>query len=189
MTRTDGSTHHDRSDDPNRAGDDSAYGFPAGLWRGLERRRPPGLGRTRAWRSPLRGPWLTAVFGAVLLGALPVVIITGLLDYAAYSPQFAQSIPNDVGWLRLPPFDWPTRPSWLFRLTEGLHVILGLVIIPVVLAKLWSVVPKLFAWPPARSIAQVLERVSLLLLVGGILFEMATGVLNISYDYLFGFDF
>lgn len=62
-------------------------------------------------------------------------------------------------------------------------------IIPVVLAKLWSVVPKLFAWPPARSVAQVLERLSLLLLVGGILFEIATGALNIQYDYLFGFSF
>jgi DMSO/TMAO reductase YedYZ molybdopterin-dependent catalytic subunit len=129
------------------------------------------------------------VFGAVLLVALPVVIITGLLDYIAYGPQFGQAIPADVGWLRLPRFDWPTRPSWLFALTEGLHVGLGLVIIPVVLAKLWSVVPKLFAWPPARSVAQVLERLSLLLLVGGILFEIATGALNIQYDYLFGFSF
>ncbi|MXI81589.1 hypothetical protein GR254_19970, partial [Mycobacterium tuberculosis] len=33
-----------------------------------------------------------------------------------------------------------TRPSWLYRLTQGLHVGLGLVIIPVVLAKLWSVI-------------------------------------------------
>ena len=66
---------------------------------------------------------------------------------------------------------------------------LGLVIIPVVLAKLWSVIPRLFVWPPARSIAQLLERVSLLMLVGGILFEIVTGVLNIQYDYIFGFSF
>lgn len=165
------------------------YGFPAGLWRTIERHRPPGLGSTRAWRSPLRGPWLTSVFGAVLLASLPLVIITGLLDYIAYGPQFGQAIPGDVGWLHLPVFDWPTRPSWLFRLTEGLHVGLGLVLVPVVLAKLWSVVPKLFSWPPARSLAHVLERVSLLFLVGGILFEMATGVLNIQYDYIFGFSF
>ena len=57
------------------------------------------------------------------------------------------------------------------------------------LAKLWSVMPRLFAWPPARSLAQVLERVSLLMLVGGILFEIVTGVLNIQYDYIFGFSF
>ena len=178
-----------RSDEPRGDVEDRSYGFPVGLWRALERNPPPGLGRSRAWHSPLRGPWLTSVFGAVLLVALPVVIITGLLDYIAYGPRFGQAIPADVGWLRLPQFDWPTRPSWLFQPTEGLHVVLGLVIIPVVLAKLWSVVPKLFAWPPARSVAQVLERLSLLLLIGGILFEIATGVLNIQYDYLFGFSF
>ena len=61
--------------------------------------------------------------------------------------------------------------------------------IPVVLAKLWSVIPRLFTWPPARSAASVLERVSLLMLVGGILFEIVTGVLNIQYDYIFGFSF
>jgi DMSO/TMAO reductase YedYZ molybdopterin-dependent catalytic subunit len=166
-----------------------SYGFPAGLWRAVERHRPPGLGRTRAWRSPLRGPWLTSIFGVVLLASLPLVIITGLLDYVAYGPRFGQAFPGGVGWLHLPLFDWPTRPSWLFQLTEGLHVGLGLVLVPVVLAKLWSVVPKLFSWPPARSIAQVLERLSLLLLVGGILFEIATGVLNIQYDYVFGFSF
>ncbi len=66
---------------------------------------------------------------------------------------------------------------------------LGLVIIPVVLAKLWSVIPRLFVWPPARSIAQVLERLSVLMLVGGILFQIVTGVLNIQYDYIFGFSF
>lgn len=137
--------------------------------------------------SPLRGPWLTSVFGAVLLAGLPLVIVTGLLDYVAYGP--GQGIPAGVGPLRLPAFDWPTRPSWLFRLTQGLHVGLGLVLVPVVLAKLWSVIPKLFTWPPARSVAHVLERVSLLLLVGSILFEIVTGLLNIQYDYAFGFSF
>lgn len=141
------------------------------------------------WRSPLRGLWLTSVFGSVLLIGLPVVILTGLLSYIAYGPQFGQAIPGDVGWLKLPTFDWPTDPSWLYRLTQGLHVGLGLVLVPVVLAKLWSVIPRLFAWPPARSVAQLLERISLLMLVGGVLFEIVTGVLNIQYDYIFGFSF
>jgi DMSO/TMAO reductase YedYZ molybdopterin-dependent catalytic subunit len=165
------------------------YGFPAGLWRALERRRPPGVSLLQRWRSPLRGPWLTSIFGSVLLIGLPVVILTGLLSYIAYGPQFGQAIPGDVGWLTLPTFDWPSRPSWLYRLSQGVHVGLGLIIIPLVLAKLWSVIPRLFAWPPLRSIAQLLERLSLLLLVGGILFEIATGVLNIQYDYIFGFSF
>ncbi|MGE2816855.1 molybdopterin-dependent oxidoreductase [Mycobacterium heidelbergense] len=148
-----------------------------------------GHGRPPRFRSPLRGPWLTSVFGLVLLVTLPIVIVTGLLSYIAYAPQFGQAIPADVGWLRLPVFSWPTRPSWLYRLTQGLHVGLGLVLIPVVLAKLWSVIPRLFDFPPFRSIAQALERLSLLMLVGGVLFEIVTGVLNIQYDYIFGFSF
>ncbi|MGC5019273.1 molybdopterin-dependent oxidoreductase [Micromonospora sp. DT47] len=160
------------------------------MWRGLDRHRPPGVdAATHAWRSPVRGPWLTSVLGAVLLATLPLVIVTGLLDWIAYSPRFDQALPRDVGWLHPPVFDWPTRPAWLFRVTQGLHVTLGIVLVPVVLGKLWSVVPKLFDWPPARSVAQVLERLSLLLLVGGILFQTVTGLLNIQYAYLFGFDF
>ncbi|MBV9351282.1 MAG: molybdopterin-dependent oxidoreductase, partial [Mycobacterium sp.] len=131
----------------------------------------------------------TSVFGLVLLAALPVVILTGLASYIAYGPQFGQALPTHVGWLKLPTFDWPTRPVWLYRVSQGLHVGLGLVPIPVVLAKLWSVIPRLFAWPPSRSIAQVLERLSIAMLVGGVLFEMATGVLYIQYDYIFGFSF
>lgn len=148
-----------------------------------------GLPRGLRWRSPLRGRWLTSVLGAVLLVTLPIVTVSGLLSYIAYGPQFGQAIPADVGWLKLPTFDWPTDPSWLYRLNQGLHVGLGLILIPVVLAKLWSVIPRLFVWPPARSIAQLLERISLFMLVGGILFEIVTGVLNIQYDYIFGFSF
>ncbi|RKN30538.1 hypothetical protein D7044_19195 [Micromonospora musae] len=173
-----------------RTGPAGDHGSPRALWQALDRHRPPGADAvTTGWRSPLRGPRLTSFYGLVLLVTLPLVIVTGLLDYAAYSPQFGQAFPFDVGWLRLPPFDWPTRPAWLFQLTQGLHVGLGIVIVPVVLAKLWSVVPKLFDWPPARSVAQVLERLSLLLLVGGILFQIATGLLNTQYAYVFGFDF
>ena len=67
---------------------------------------------------------------------------------------------------------WVTSPSWLYRVTEGIHVMLGLALVPVVLAKLWSVIPKLFVWPPWRSVASLLERLSLALVVGGVIFEM-----------------
>ncbi len=90
--------------------DSGGYGFPRRLWRGLDRHPPPGVNEIPRWRSPLRGLWLTSVFGSVLLAALPIVIITGLLSYIAYGPQFGQAIPGDVGWLKLPTFDWPTEP-------------------------------------------------------------------------------
>jgi len=127
------------------------------------------------------------VFAAALLVGMPILLVTGLLDRVAYGP--GQGLPGEVGLLQLPPFDWPSSPSWLFRLTQGVHVGLGIALVPVVLAKLWSVIPKLFAWPPVRSPAQALERATLLLLVGSTLFEIATGLLNIQYDYVFGFSF
>lgn len=169
--------------------DQRGYGFPARLWRAIDQHRPPGFDRLTRFRSPIRGLWLTSVFGSVLLVALPIVTLTGLVSYIVYAPQFGTSVPAHVGWLKLPTFDWPTHPVWLYRLNQGLHVGLGLVLIPVVLAKLWSVIPKLFTWPPARSIAQLLERLSIAMLVGGVLFEIITGVLYIQYDYVYGFSF
>ncbi|PBC80650.1 MULTISPECIES: molybdopterin-dependent oxidoreductase [unclassified Streptomyces] len=148
---------------------------------------PPGPARPAFWRSPLRGPWLTSVFGLVLLVGVPVLFVTGLLSYAAYNPDLAPG--NDQtpgkGWLGFYLFSWPTSPYWLYRLTQGIHVTLGVVLIPVLLAKLWSVIPKLFSWPPLRSPSHALERLSLLLLVGGALFEFVTGVLNIQLHYIF----
>lgn len=139
------------------------------------------------WRSPLRGPWFTSVLGLVLLAGVTVLFVTGLLSYAAYNPGLSpvNDKTPDKGILGFYLFSWPTRPYWLYRLTQGVHVTLGITLIPVLLAKLWSVVPKLFALPPARSLAHALERISLLLLVGGGLFEFTTGVLNIQLDYVF----
>ncbi|MGW5782613.1 molybdopterin-dependent oxidoreductase [Streptomyces sp. NPDC003757] len=139
------------------------------------------------WRSPLRGPWFTSVLGLVLLAGITALFVTGLLSYAAYNPDLSpvNDKTPDKGILGFYLFAWPTDPPWLYRLTQGVHVTLGLVLIPVLLAKLWSVVPRLFTLPPARSLAHALERVSLLLLVGGALFEFVTGVLNIQLDYLF----
>lgn len=139
------------------------------------------------WRSPLRGPWFTSVLGVVLLGGITVLFVTGLLSYAAYNPDLSpvNDKTPDKGILGFYLFSWPTDPHWLYRLIQGVHVTLGIVLIPVLLAKLWSVVPKLFTLPPARSVAHALERILLLLLVGGALFEFVTGVLNVQLDYIF----
>ncbi len=123
-----------------RGADAPPTSWPRWLWTWLAAHPPPGPFRQGTWRSPLRGPWLTSVLGAVLLVGLPVVALTGLLSYVAYGPRLGQAVPADPGWLQLPYFDWPTRPAWLYRLTQGLHVVGGLALVPVVLAKLWSVV-------------------------------------------------
>ncbi|SNT05999.1 molybdopterin-dependent oxidoreductase [Actinacidiphila glaucinigra] len=148
---------------------------------------PPGPFRSGFWRSPIRGPWLTSVFGLVLLFGIPVMFVTGVLSYAAYNPGLGpiNDQTADKGLLGFYLFDWPTRPYWLYRLTQGLHVTLGVVLVPVLLAKLWSVIPKLFQWPPLRSAAQALERLSLLLLVGGGIFEFVTGIFNVQLFYVF----
>lgn len=151
---------------------------------------PPGPFRPEFWRSPLRGPWLTSVLGLVLLVGLVIVAVTGLLSYAAYEPRLPGNDTTPTkGLLGFYLFDWPTNPVWMYRLTQGAHVVVGLTLVPVLLAKLWSVIPKLFAWPPARSIAEAVERASLVLLVGGAVFQFVTGILNIQVFYVFPFSF
>ncbi|MHA6783316.1 hypothetical protein ACVGOW_20335 [Pseudonocardia saturnea] len=49
------------------------------------------LGR---WRSPLRGPWFTAVLGVILLVGMPVLFLTGLISYAAYNPDLPGNDPT-----------------------------------------------------------------------------------------------
>jgi DMSO/TMAO reductase YedYZ molybdopterin-dependent catalytic subunit len=151
---------------------------------------PPGPFRSTFWRSPLRGPWLTSALGLALLVAIPIVAITGFLSNDAYYPRLGgNAVGRPLGPLDVYLFPFPTHPSWLYAFTQGLHVTIGLAAFPIVLAKLWSVIPKLFEWPPVRSPAHALERLSLALLVGGALFEFATGILNIQYWYAFPFFF
>jgi DMSO/TMAO reductase YedYZ molybdopterin-dependent catalytic subunit len=162
---------------------------PAGL-RLLPEDPPPGPARAAFWRSPIRGTWLTAVLGLVLLVGFPIVFVTGLLSHAAYNPQLGQNqvVPRDLG-LQFVRFDWPTSPAWLYALNQGTHVTLGIVLVPVLLAKLWSVIPKLFAWPPAPNPAEVLTKLANLLLVGSAFFQLATGIANIQLWYPFHFGF
>ncbi|MFE3167957.1 hypothetical protein [Streptomyces sp. NPDC059224] len=148
---------------------------------------PPGPFRPGFRRGPIRGPWLTSVFGLVLLMGVPVLFITGMLSCAACNSDLStlNDETPDKGVLGFCLFASPTHPSWPYRLLQSVHVTLGVVLVPVPLAKLWSVIPKLFAWLPARSVAHGLQRLSLLMLVGGVIFEFVTGILNIELYYVF----
>jgi DMSO/TMAO reductase YedYZ molybdopterin-dependent catalytic subunit len=135
------------------------------------------------WRSPLRGPWLTSLLGSLLLPTMSVIALTGFISHWAYRPQLPGNATvnpaYDVPVLLQFPQSWP---SWDYAVTQGIHVTLGLMTIPLVAAKLWSVIPRLFAWPPVRNLAGVLERGSMLLLVGSLLVEIVTGTLWVE-DY------
>ncbi len=113
------------------------------------------------------GRWLGLAFG--------ICMITGVFSHVHQHP---------TGW-----FPLPTSPVWLFQLTQGLHVATGLAAIPLLLVKLWTVYPRLFAWPPARSVVAIAERGSIAILVAGAVFELVTGLFNILqwYPWPFGF--
>jgi DMSO/TMAO reductase YedYZ molybdopterin-dependent catalytic subunit len=121
------------------------------------------------FHSPLHSQWLAAVMGIGLGVSFTIAFLTGMVDYLSQ---------NSPHWFHL-----PVHPINLYRITEGVHVLTGIITIPLLLAKLWVVFPNFFAYPHVRSIAHGLERLSLVPLVGGALFELATGVANIAYWY------
>jgi DMSO/TMAO reductase YedYZ molybdopterin-dependent catalytic subunit len=113
-----------------------------------------------------------------LLGlAFAVCFATGLVSHFMQHPP---------GWLA---DSIPSRPSWGYRITQGLHVASGIAAIPLLLAKLWTVYPRLFEWPPLRSLRHALERLSIAMLVAGAVFELATGLLNTVKWYPWPFSF
>lgn len=109
--------------------------------------------------------------------AFTVCFVTGLVSHVMQHPP---------GWLA---DGLPSRPSWGYRLTQGLHVASGIAAIPLLLAKLWTVYPRLFARPALRSVRHALERLSVAVLVAGALFEPATGLLNTAQWYPWPFSF
>ena len=125
--------------------------------------------RRGVFTSRLRSPWLTARLGLLLGIAFGTCFVTGLLSHGIQHPP---------GWLH-----WPAHPVVFYRVTQGVHVATGLAAIPLLTAKLWSVYPKLFAWPPARDVAHALERAAITVLIAAAWFQLVTGVLDITYWY------
>lgn len=117
----------------------------------------------------LRSTRLTSLLGAALGVTFAVCLGTGLISHLVQHPP---------GW-----FWWPSRPVGLYRFTQGVHVATGLATVPLLGAKLWSVYPRLFVRPAVRSIAHAAERASVGVLVAAALFQVVSGVLNVSRWY------
>ena len=117
------------------------------------------------------GAWLGIAVGVAFAGCFA----TGLISHLIQKPP---------AW-----FNWPARPAGLYRVTQGIHVATGIAAIPLLLAKLWAVYPHLWTWPPLRTVAHAIERISLLPLVAGSLFLLMSGLLNIAGWYPWAFFF
>ncbi len=131
--------------------------------------------REGAFSSPLHSERRAARTGVWLGLAFTICFVTGLLSHLIQQPP---------GW-----FVWPASPSWLYRVTQGLHVAVGLAAVPLLLVKLWTVYPALFAWPVAGTVARVVSRLSILVLVGAAAMQLVTGIINTAQWYPFGFFF
>jgi hypothetical protein len=144
------------------------------LTRASERLRV-GPFRADAFPSRMRSERVAALLGISLGVTFAVCFATGLLSHLIQHPP---------SW-----FTWPARPAGLYRIIQGAHVATGLASIPLLLAKLWAVYPRLWTWPPVRNLLHGVERAALIPLVGGSLFMLQTGLVNIGLFYPWGFFF
>lgn len=131
--------------------------------------------REEHFRGAAHHEKVTARLGLWLGIAFLLCFATGLLSHAIQKPP---------SW-----FVWPAEPVNLYRITQGVHVLSGIAAIPLLLAKLWSVFPKLFTRPVIRSLPHALERLSILVLSGAAFFELTTGLFNATQNYPWGFYF
>jgi DMSO/TMAO reductase YedYZ molybdopterin-dependent catalytic subunit len=138
----------------------------------LSQRRPF---RDGTFTSRLHDERVAAVLGIALGVSFSICFITGLYSHLAQHPP---------GW-----FELPARPAGLYRFTQGLHVATGIASIPLLLAKLWVIYPKLFRWPPFSNVANVVERLALFPLIAGGLFMLGSGLANINLWYPWQFSF
>jgi DMSO/TMAO reductase YedYZ molybdopterin-dependent catalytic subunit len=125
--------------------------------------------------SGARHPRTAVVLGRLLGTAFLICFATGLFSHLLQDP--------------LPGTTFLTRPASLYRITQGLHVATGIACIPLLLGKLYTVFPLLFRWPPARTLAGLLERASIALFVASSLVQLATGLVNTYQWYPWPFPF
>ncbi len=128
--------------------------------------------------SRLRSPAVASRVGVWLGICFGIAFLTGVISHQAQAAD--------------PLIPFPTRPVWGYRLSQGLHVITGTAAIPLLLVKLWTVFPKLFARPPKRLrmlVVEGLERSSIAVLVSAAIFQLASGLANSAQWYPWGFQF
>src|SRR5258707_5915517 len=118
---------------------------------------------------------VAARLGLALATTFTICFLTGLYSHFAQHPSFG--------------FELPSRPVGLYRFTQGLHVVTGIASIPLLLAKLWAVYPKLFQWPPFEGFAHLVERLAIFPLVARSIFMLFTGLANINLWYPWRFTF
>lgn len=125
--------------------------------------------------TPARTTRTTVVIGRLLGVGFFLCFLTGLYSHFLQDP---------LSWMRFP--TWPTN---LYRITQGVHVATGIACIPLVLAKLWTVYPLLFVFPPFRNLRQAVERASIGLLIASAVVQLASGLLNTYQWYPFPWVF
>ncbi len=128
--------------------------------------------------SRLRSPAVAARVGVWLGICFGIAFVTGVISSQAH--------------LADPVIPFPTRPVWAYRVTQGLHVITGTAAVPLLLVKLWTVFPKLFARPPKKArllVLEGLERASIGVLVAAAIFLLASGLANAAQWYPWSFQF
>lgn len=130
----------------------------------------------RSLAAPSRNPRMAVVIGRLLAIAFVLCFGTGLYSHFLQDP--------------LPWMTFPTRPVWLYQVSQGVHITTGIACFPLILAKLYTVFPGLFQSPPVKSVAHAVERASIALFVAASLVEITIGLLNTFQLYaLFPFPF
>ncbi|KQO62754.1 molybdopterin-dependent oxidoreductase [Curtobacterium sp. Leaf261] len=129
----------------------------------------------RGLASPNRNARSAVVLGRLLGLAFVVCFGTGLYSHFLQEP--------------LPWMHFPTRPTQLYQLTQGLHITAGIAIIPLLLGKLNTVMPALAQDPPVRGLLHLLERASIAVFVSAAIVQVMTGLVNTYQWYPWPFPF
>ncbi len=125
----------------------------------------------RSLAAPSRNPRMATVLGRLLGAAFLTCFLTGLYSHFLQDP--------------LPWMTFPTRPLWLYQVSQGIHITSGIICFPLLFGKLYVVFPELFQTPPVRGLVHLLERASIALFVSASLVEITIGLLNTFQLYAF----